>query len=168
MERPVDVTALVEAHHATLWRYLRYLGCDRALADDLTQETFLQVMQRPFEVRGHKQVSAYLRTVARNLFLMHVRRSKFVSNLEQLEQADAAWERAHGDDSDERQRALHDCLQTVQGKAREVLNLQYRDKRSGDEIARMLKLSAQNVRVIAHRAKATLKDCIEKKLEGRA
>lgn len=164
MERPVDVSALVEAHHATLWRYLRYLGCDRATADDLTQETFLQLMQRPFEWRGEREAAAWLRLAARNLFLAQVRRSKLIKTVEDLEQADAAWERAHADDGQARQQALRDCLQAVQGKAREVIELQYREKRSGDEIARLLQISAQNVRVIAHRAKQALKDCIEKKV----
>jgi RNA polymerase sigma-70 factor (ECF subfamily) len=164
MDRPLDVAALVEAHHAAIWRYLRYLGCDRALADDLTQETFLQVMQRPFEWRGDREAAAYLRLAARNLFLVNVRRSKLIKTVEDLDRADAAWDRAHADDSDARQAALRECLEAVQGKAREVLHLQYREKRSGDDIARLLKLSAQNVRVIVHRAKQALKDCIERKL----
>jgi RNA polymerase sigma-70 factor (ECF subfamily) len=164
MERPLDVAALVEAHHAGIWRYLRFLGCDRALADDLTQETFLQVMQKPFEWRGDQQAAAWLRLAARNLFLVSVRRSKLIKTVEDLERADAAWERAHADDSDARQLALRECLEALRGKAREVLHLQYREKRSGDEIARLLKLSAQNVRVIVHRAKQALKECIERKL----
>ncbi|MCB9893926.1 MAG: sigma-70 family RNA polymerase sigma factor [Planctomycetes bacterium] len=168
MEPSLDVAALVEAHHAGVWRYLRYLGCDRALADDLTQETFLAVMQKPFEYRGSREAAGYLRLAARNLFLVHVRRSKLIKTVEDLEQADAAWERAHADDSDARQRALNECLQTVQGKARQVLDLQYRDKRSGEEIAALLKITAQNVRTIVHRAKAALKDCIDKKLGGEA
>jgi RNA polymerase sigma-70 factor, ECF subfamily len=168
MDTSVDVAALVEAHHATLWRYLRFLGCDRATADDLTQETFLAVMQKPFAWRGRREASAYLRQAARNLFLMQARRSKLIRNVEDLDRADAAWDRGHGDDTQDRQRALNDCLQAVQGKAREVLDLQYRDRRSGDEIARLLKLSAENVRVMTHRTKQALKKCIESKLEGSA
>jgi RNA polymerase sigma-70 factor (ECF subfamily) len=164
MDRSFDVAALVEAHHAGIWRYLRFLGCDRASADDFAQETFLQVMQKPFEWRGDHEAARYLRLTARNLFLMHVRRSKLIKTVEDLDAADAAWERAHGDDSDARQVALRECLEAVQGKAREVLHMQFREKRSGDEIASILKLSAQNVRVIAHRAKQALKQCIEKKL----
>jgi len=168
MERSVDVAALVEAHNANVWRYLRYLGCDRAMADDLTQETFLQIMQKPFEWRGQREAASYLRSVARNLFLVQVRRSKLIKTVEDLEQADAAWERAHGDEPDERQQALRECLEAVQGKAREVLHLQYREKAGGEEIAKRLGISAQNVRVIVHRARQSLKDCIQKKLGARA
>ena len=41
------ITRLVKEHQADLWRHLRMLGCDPAQADDLTQETFLTVMEKP-------------------------------------------------------------------------------------------------------------------------
>lgn len=167
MASPINVTALIEAHHATLWRYLRYLGCDRATADDLTQDTFLRVMEEPFEDRGPQATSAYLRSVARNLFLMQVRRSRFVQTVEDLNAADAAWQRAHGDDSEERQNALARCLETVQGKARQALDLTYQHKLSGEEIAGRLGMSHQNVRVMLHRTREALRHCIEGRLKGR-
>ncbi|HRJ79073.1 MAG TPA: sigma-70 family RNA polymerase sigma factor, partial [Planctomycetota bacterium] len=74
----LDVEALIVAHQAGVWRYLRYLGCDRAQADDLTQETFLQVLRHGFEQRGERETAAYLRKVARNCFLMSVRRTRHV------------------------------------------------------------------------------------------
>lgn len=168
MASPVDAAALIEAHHATLWRYLRYLGCDRATADDLTQETFLRVMQEPFEERSPRATAAYLRSVARNLFLMQVRRSKFVQTAHDLEAADSAWDRAHGDDSDDRQAALKRCLETVQGKARQALDLAYQHKLSGEEIGQRLGMSHQNVRVMLHRTREALRQCIEGRLKERA
>ena len=44
---PMDAKALIESHQAELWRYLRYLGCDAAEAEDLTQETFLAALSGP-------------------------------------------------------------------------------------------------------------------------
>jgi len=37
---------LVRVHQAPVWRFLRHLVGDDALAEDLTQETFLRVHQR--------------------------------------------------------------------------------------------------------------------------
>src|SRR5262245_43445502 len=62
----VDLAALMEAHQAGVWRFLRVLGADVALADDLTQETFLSVYRAGFEDRGEKSTRAYLRTVAKH------------------------------------------------------------------------------------------------------
>ena len=42
------VEELARRHQAGVWRYLRLLGCAPDLADDLVQETFLQVLRRPF------------------------------------------------------------------------------------------------------------------------
>jgi hypothetical protein len=61
---------LVRKHQAGVWRYLRFLGCDEARADDLTQETFLAVLKGSFQQRGEAETAAYLRTVARSRFLM--------------------------------------------------------------------------------------------------
>ena len=47
-----DVIRLVQQHQAEVWRYLRFLGATAELADDLTQETFLQLLRAPFEDRG--------------------------------------------------------------------------------------------------------------------
>ena len=45
---PLDVARLVREHQAGVWRYLRVLGCPATEAEDLTQETFLAVLTRPF------------------------------------------------------------------------------------------------------------------------
>ena len=50
-ERQTQLADLVRQHQAGVWRYLRFLGCDRPLADDLTQETFLAVLETPFDIR---------------------------------------------------------------------------------------------------------------------
>ena len=67
---------LVRRHQAAVWRYLRFLGCDPAQADDLTQETFLAVLEKPFEQRCDTATAAYLRTVARNRFLAVMRKER--------------------------------------------------------------------------------------------
>jgi DNA-directed RNA polymerase specialized sigma24 family protein len=61
------VQQLVRMHQASVWRYLRYLGASAELADDLTQETFLQLLRAPFVEQSPASTAAWLRTVARNL-----------------------------------------------------------------------------------------------------
>lgn len=162
----LNVAALVEAHHADIWRYLRYLGCDRALADDLTQETFVRILEQPFEQRSRLETTAYLRTVSRNLFLMHHRAGKLVRTVAELDAADAAWERAHADEGDDRQHALRECIEALQGKARQAVHLQYTEKRSGEQIAGALGITHANLRVLLHRTREALRKCIESKLKG--
>src|SRR5690242_14704515 len=65
-----DLAGAAHAHRLGIWRYLRFLGCDDAAADDLTQETFLAVA-RGASGNGEpvRDLPAYLRGIARNLFL---------------------------------------------------------------------------------------------------
>ncbi|CAG1000549.1 ECF RNA polymerase sigma factor SigM [Planctomycetaceae bacterium] len=162
----LDVEALIVAQQAGVWRYLRYLGCDRAQADDITQETFLQVLRHGFDQRGERETAAYLRTVARNCFLMNVRKTRHVQSVEDLDLADNAWEQGQGDAEagEARLRALRQCLESIHGKARQALEMQYMQQRSGEDIAAAMSMSHENVRVILHRAKQALKKCIEGKL----
>ena len=162
----LDVEALIVAHQAGVWRYLRYLGCDRAQADDITQETFLQVLRHGFEQRGERETAAWLRTVARNCFLMNVRKTRHVQSVEDLDLADKAWEQGQGDgeSGEARLRALKHCLASIQGKAKQALEMQYVQHRTGEDIAQALGMSHENVRVTLHRAKQALKKCIEGKL----
>ena len=89
---------MVQSHQITVWRYLRYLGCDPASADDLLQETFLAVHRKPFEERTPEATLVYLRTVARNLYLMSLRRARrqaIVGNLDLIEEV---WQQYAADD----------------------------------------------------------------------
>ena len=74
-----ELERLIQMHQAPIYRYLRYLGADAALAEDLVQETFLATM-KPSE---HQPAApddalwpAWLRGIARNLFLMECRRRR--------------------------------------------------------------------------------------------
>lgn len=166
MAERLNLEALIHAHQAGVWRYLRFLGCERETADDLTQETFLKLLESDFEEINPHATSAFLRTIARNLFLSSVRKSLRVRSVEDIELADAAW-RETGDDGDGALRlaALATCLQKLQGHTREVLEMFYKQQRKGAEIAAALRLSEENVRVMIHRAKQALRKCVESKLK---
>ena len=57
---------LVRAYQAQVWRFLRHLLGDAALAEDVTQETFLRVFQRLRTFRYRSRFSTWVFQVARN------------------------------------------------------------------------------------------------------
>ena len=59
-------TELARAYQPLLWRFLRHLVGDPALAEDLTQETFLRVYQRLDTYRFQAKFSTWVFQVARN------------------------------------------------------------------------------------------------------
>lgn len=156
-----DVTTLARAHQVEIWRYLRYLGCDAALAEDLTQETFLAVLERPFEERDAAQTSAYLRGIARHKFLKSLRRRETLD----LQAAENTWVTLAGLDGGETYlEALKECLAGLDARAGEAVAMQYRDGRSREEIAARLGLAVEGVKTLLRRAKETLRGCVKGKI----
>ncbi|CAG0961242.1 ECF RNA polymerase sigma factor SigM [Planctomycetaceae bacterium] len=160
----LDAASLVRTHQAAVWRYLRYLGADEAMADDLTQETFLKLLEHPPELRGHVETSAWLRTVARNNYLMALRRGSKTVNIEEFEQLEVVWQQHEGDDQGEGYKtALRDCLKTLAEKARRAIELQYAAEQSRADIAGALGLDPEGAKTLLRRAREHLRKCIEKK-----
>jgi len=159
----LDFPALVRRHHEMVWRYLRLLGCDAAQSDDLTQETFLAVLQKPFEQRDDTSTAAYLRTVARHLFLMAVRAARCRPAFEDLDAADRVFERILADAAfiD----ALRECVEELPDpRTRRILDLRYGSGSSGAEIAARLELKEAHVNTLVARAKESLRACVEGKV----
>ena len=114
-----DPVRLIETYQPGVWRYLRALGCDAALAEDLTQDTFLAVLQRPFQDINPAATAVYLRKTAFNLFISHQRRAGKVTAVEHVEELDRTWSQWAGNDQGEALLdALRDCLQGLTGRAR--------------------------------------------------
>ena len=166
MPPPPDILSLVQAHQAGIWRHLRFLGCAPDEADYLTQETFLSVLARPFEDRGPQAAAAYLRTVARNLLLNRRRRPGAFASLEDMQDAEEAWtSRIHDDTGEEYLQALRDCLETLSARARQALELQYRDGLSRTRIAEAVAVSEEGAKSLLQRSKEALRGCVESKVK---
>ena len=160
----LDVARLVREHQSGLWRYLRVLGCPAAEAEDLTQETFLAVLTKPFQDYNRQATAAYLRQVARNLFISSRRRA--VSAVE-LDEADAAWLRwAAKDDGAELMDALRNCLESLTERVRQGLDLRFARGQSRTEIAAALGMSENGAKNLLQRAKQHLRECVERVLAG--
>jgi RNA polymerase sigma-70 factor (ECF subfamily) len=166
-DEALDVADLVREHQADVWRFLRYLGCAPAEADDLTQETFICVLQKPFEQRSRAETAAYLRTVARRRLLVARRDEGHGPATRDLELAEEVWATAITDrPASDSVEALRDCLQSaVTDRVREALALRYGDDVSRERIAELLEMTADGVKTMLRRARAALRECIERKLK---
>ena len=71
-----DLTPLIERHHSPLLGYLyRMTGGDRALAEDLVQETFLRVLRSLRQYRTSQRFKPWLYAIATNLAHDHFKRA---------------------------------------------------------------------------------------------
>ena len=160
-----DPLRLIQTYQAGVWRYLRALGCEATLAEDLTQDTFVAVLQRPFQDVSPAATSAYLRKTALNLLISHQRRSGRVRTTEDIEQLDQTWSRWVGDDDGEAVLGyLRECLGHLTPRARQALEMRFRDDRSRNDIAIALEITEHGAKNLMQRAKQQLRECIERKL----
>ena len=149
-----------------VWRYLRALGADAALADDLTQDTFLEVMRRPLEQYSDSATASYLRRVAHNFFISRRRRDARMTVTEHAEQFETAWIRWAGCDAgNELLDALKECFGRLTERAQLALRLRFDDSASRQGIAQELGISEHGAKNLMQRAKAQLRECLEKKIE---
>jgi RNA polymerase sigma-70 factor, ECF subfamily len=161
-----DPVRLIQTHQAGVWRYLRALGCDSALAEDLTQDTFLAVLKRPFQEISPAATSAYLRKTALNMLISHERRCGRVRPVEDIEALDRTWARWAGDDDGEAVLDhLRDCLKRLTERARTALEMRYRGDQSREEIATALEITPHGAKNLMQRAKQQLRECLESKLK---
>lgn len=160
-----DVVRLIREHQAGIWRYLRSLGCEASFADDLTQETFLSVLEKPFEYQGEAATGAYLRRVAHNLYVTAQRRSGRVRYTDEWEIFETAWEHWVVDGRGERLlEALRKCVARLTPRARWALEMRFREQRSRPGIAAALEITENGAKNLMQRAKKQLRACVDQKM----
>lgn len=157
-----DPELFVRAHQQSLWRYLRLLGAEAADAEDLLQETFLRYLRR---TEPHPVPAAALRRIARALWIdhrrwLHRRRAK-----QWADELDRCLGTATSDgDHTLWLEALEACRSRLDERARQALELAYRDDLGRDRIADILGLAPNTIRNLLAATRDALRQCIEGRL----
>ena len=163
---------LVDMHQAELYRYLRYLGAERTMAEDLLQETFLAALRarNPVANAGARATAAWLRTIARNVYFDFCRSKRHdlvhVSN-EYLERTEAVWcsELLRDGDGFDYVEALRACLDTLTKPQRRAIELRYAQSTSRSEMARILGMTENGIKSLLRRLRAALGECVRRRLK---
>ena len=138
--------------------YLYGLCRNAAQAEDLMQETFLKALLALPD--GHPNFRAWLYLVARNLFLDQQRQTRYLTSLEDV-QVSAPDDLCDRLIANETRAMLYRQLAALEPRKREILLLQYFANLPQKEIAAVLHLSPEHVRVLASRARHELKQRME-------
>lgn len=158
MERQL-LEKLYNSFYREIYLYLFSLCKRKELAEDLAQETFLKaLLALPKE---HPNFRAWLYTVARNLFLNACHKENRVLYMDDLSEQAQEDGILDGILQSERNRTLHRALMRLDTRKREILVLHYFGGMPHREIAAILKLTPENVKVLTCRAKRELKKILE-------
>lgn len=153
------------AYSREIYLYLYGLSHNRELSEDLMQETFVKALLSL--QTADIGVRAWLYKVARNLYFNAYRKDKRlvaeIDNTKEINIQDGEIEESPLDKflKNERDSLLYKVLYKLEGKKREVLLLQYFSELSGKDIARLLNITTENVRILAFRGKKELKKYLE-------
>ncbi|HEU5059271.1 MAG TPA: sigma-70 family RNA polymerase sigma factor, partial [Kofleriaceae bacterium] len=135
---------LVERYQALVWAVSFTATGDRALSEDVAQETFLVAWRQLGELGETGKLRPWLCGIARNLGRMARRDGRREASAEDVEEV----ELAAGDASPldalveaEAQRIVRDTLSRVPERYREALVLYYQNDRSAREVAAALGIS---------------------------
>ncbi len=159
--------AVIEQHQRAVFGYLRARLLQATDADDMTQEVFLRFYLSQARFDSTALVRPWLLGIARNLLREHVKgmkRRKEIAwtelclELESVMPPDALWS-----DDEDMIRHLPICMDGLGPSAREAIELQYRGERKLADIGKQLHRSEGAVKLLLHRARQALKDCLERR-----
>ena len=146
-------------YHKEILLYLYSLCKNMQLSEDLCQDTFVKALLSLSE--KHKNVRAWLYLVARNLFLNSSRNLKRETDQEDVPEEAVDDKILDNMISAERSKLIYKAMQKLAPQKREILVLQYWGELSQKEIAAVMKLTPENVRVLGYRGKKDLKKILE-------
>ena len=153
---------LIEQYQHRLLRYLVSLTADRAIAEDLFQETWMRVLERGHQYDGRHEFSTWLYTIARNLTIDHLRRRRPAVSLDALMEAEDSalpYEPASAGPSALDTVAQHEVAERVTAamsglpsEYRETVVLRFQEGLGLEEIAALTKLPLGTVKSRLYRA----------------
>ena len=144
-----------------LWAYLSRVSGDPTLADDLLQETYYRFLraERPEMNEAHR--NNYLFRIATNLLYDHFRRPKRQHvHLAEMPTDERMAEKVHA------RADLGRLLGQLKPRERQLLWLAFVEGLSHEEIAELMGLEAQSIRLLLFRARRKLADRLRNKGSG--
>jgi RNA polymerase sigma-70 factor (ECF subfamily) len=152
--------SLFQAHFRPVYSYALNLSGDPALAEDLTQDTFIRAHRSLSRFGSPWNFRPWLFQITRNLLQDHIRRGHDVP---MVDEAGAAWpDPQPGPEqtmlSAERGARIRNALGRLPEHHREALILRELEGLSYDDIAATMGVSTQYVRVLIHRARAKFQE----------
>jgi len=174
----------VQAYADSLYRYAISRVGDPNTAEDLVQDTLLAAIQKQQTFRGNSHERTWLIGILRHKVLDHFRAVKrrqevSTSTNDESEGGLDAWFNAKGGwkqppgkwsvqsdtlmENKEFWRVFHQCLDDLPDRPRQVFAMKVVEDQDSEAVCKELGITPTNLWVILHRARATLRGCLEKR-----
>ncbi|WP_158968245.1 sigma-70 family RNA polymerase sigma factor [Paraglaciecola sp. L3A3] len=151
--------ALVLALHTDIYRYAYWLVKDKAIAEDIVQETFLRAWKSLDSLKDEKAAKSWLITILRRENARRFERKQF--DLVDIDDVSVIDDSLSNEIQIEH-RELRTIMASLSEEYREPLMLQIVFGYSGEEIAEQLELNKNTVMTRLFRARNQVKEALEK------
>ncbi len=157
----IAIEDLYREYHQDIYNHLLWLTHNPDLSQDLLQETFLQAIRGIHSFRGDSSVKTWLFSIARHLWIGHLRKNKIITTGEDISNIIVAEDFAevlHHKAIIER---IFGLITTKDEKTRKIFTMRINGY-SYHEIAEKVCVNENSARVIDFRTKKWLKETLEK------
>ncbi|MGB1308224.1 MAG: RNA polymerase sigma factor [Oceanihabitans sp.] len=143
---------------------------NREEAEEVSQDTFIKVFKKLEKFKGESKFSTWIYKIAYNTCLDRIKSNKRKQNTvainefteQEVKTLDNALSKL---EAQERKQAIQNCLQLLPADDCALLTLYYFEELSLDEIAKVIGIKANNVKVKLFRSRKKLTTILQNKLE---
>ena len=159
---------LVSRYQAYVFTLVLRMIKTREDAEEVAQDVFIKAYRSLADFRGESKFSTWLYTIANTTSITFLRKKKLdvhsLDNEKVFEVADSkdSGFRANLVEQKSRVNMVNEAIAMLSPDDAEIITLFYKAEQNLEEIARILRLETNTVKVRLHRARARLKDKMEK------
>jgi RNA polymerase sigma factor (sigma-70 family) len=169
----INTEQLVEEQADYLFQFAMSKIRNRDLALDFVQDTMLISLEKLEQFEGRSSLRTWMTTILNRKIIDYWRKEKRTQgNVDITESENSTFLASpHLTPKDphqlseeaEKHTILDICIDKLPENWREILHAKFYDEKNGEEISKEFSITSSNFWVIIHRAKAQLRDCIDKK-----
>jgi len=159
---------LVNRYQAYVFTLVLRMIKSREDAEEVAQDVFIKAYRSLADFRGESKFSTWLYTIANTTSITFLRKKKLdvhsLDNEKVFEVADSkdSGFRANLVEQKSRVNMVNEAIAMLSPDDAEIITLFYKAEQNLEEIARILRLETNTVKVRLHRARTRLKDKMEK------
>jgi RNA polymerase sigma-70 factor (ECF subfamily) len=135
-------------------------------AQDIVQEVAKAAVEAIDSYDLDKPFTPWILGVARFKVIDHLRKhgkDRHIFDNDAINRVAGAYAKRN-DELDDMKSALADCMQSLSKRERQALDLRYVDDAKPAEIAKQMRVNAVTARVLLHRIRQALADCVKRKV----
>ena len=160
----MNIEELYRTYFDIVYRYIRSISQDGALAEEVTQETFFKALKKADQFRGDCDVRVWLCQIAKNTLYDHLKKQKKqLLGDEKLEKTESAGGELLEEKLAQRSQAMeiHKVLHRLSEPYKEVFSLRIFGELTFREIGMLFGKSENWARVTYYRARVKIREELE-------